>query len=107
MTVRPFDWRDFPALHRYRRQSVFLDSALVLTRGPLMVPGALFSYLAPSMGVFTCVLNGDEGGGSPVFGQFIHLLGSSFSHLTFLAPSVALGFGQGAGPGGAYDGPIG
>jgi len=90
MSVRHFDWRDFPALHRLRRQSVFLDSALVLTRGPLMLPGALFSYLAPSMGIFTYVLNGDEGGGSPVFGQFIHFLGSSVSHLTFLAPSVGL-----------------
>lgn len=90
MSVRHFDWRDFPALHRLRNQSVFLDSALVLMRGPMMLPGALFSYLAPSMGIFTYVLNGDEAGGSPVFGQFIHLIGSPFSHLTFLAPDGAL-----------------
>jgi hypothetical protein len=90
MRVRHFDWRDFPALHRSRRQSVFLDSALVLTRGPLMVSGALFSYLAPSMGVFTYVFNGEENGASPVFGQFIHLLGAAVAHLTFLAPSAAL-----------------
>ena len=90
MSVRHFDWRDFPALHRLRNQSVFLDSALVLMRGPMMLPGALFSYLAPSMGIFTYVLNGEEAGISPVFGQFIHLMGSPFSHLTFLAPNVAL-----------------
>jgi len=90
MSVRHFDWRDFPALHRFRNQSVFLDSALVLTRGPMMVPGALFSYLAPSMGVFTYVLNAEEVGNSPIFGQFIHLMGWPFSHLTFLAPNVAL-----------------
>jgi hypothetical protein len=90
MSVRHFDWRDFPALHRTRNQSVFLDSALVLTRGPMMMPGALFSYFAPSMGIFTYVLNGEEKGAAPVFGQFIHLMGSQFSHLTFLTPSVAL-----------------
>jgi hypothetical protein len=90
MSVRHFDWRDFPALRRFRNQSVFLDSALVLTRGPMMVPGALFSYFAPSMGIFTYVLNDDGRGSVPVFGQFIHMMGSPFSHLTFLAPNVAL-----------------
>ena len=91
MNVRHFDWRDFSALHRFRNQSIFLDSALVLTRGPMMVPGALFSYLAPSMGVFTYVLNGEHTNDAPLFGQFIHPMGSQFSHLTFLAPDVALG----------------
>lgn len=90
MNVRHFDWRDFPALHRFRNQSVFLDSALVLTRGPMLVPGALFSYLAPSMGIFTYVLNGEETGGTPVFGQFIHMNGSASSHLTFLAPDAGV-----------------
>jgi hypothetical protein len=90
MKVRHFDWRDFPALHRFRNQSVFLDSALVLTRGPMMVSGALFSALAPPMGVYTYVLNGEETGSSPVFGQFIHPMGSQFSHMTFLAPDVSL-----------------
>jgi hypothetical protein len=91
MNVRHFDWRDLSALHRLRSQSVYLNSALVLTRGPLMVQGALFSFLAPSMGIFTYVMNGVETGASPVFGQFIHLMGSPFSHLTFLTPDVALG----------------
>jgi len=90
MTVRPFDWRDLPALHRYRHSSVFLDSALVLTRGPMMVSGALLSYLAPAMGVFTCVGNGTENGEQPVIGQVIHSLGSQFAHLTFLTPDMEL-----------------
>jgi hypothetical protein len=90
MSVRHFDWRDFLALHRFRKQSVFLDSALVLTRGPMMVPGALLSSFASSMGIFTYVLNVDGKDGLPVFGQFIHMMGSPFSHLTFLAPSIAL-----------------
>ncbi|HUV92230.1 MAG TPA: hypothetical protein VMV80_04010, partial [Anaerolineales bacterium] len=58
MKVRPFEWRDLPILHRHRHQSIFLDSALVLTRGSLLVPGALLSYLVPTMGVFTYVSNG-------------------------------------------------
>jgi len=90
MIVRPFDWRDLPSLHRFRHYSVFLDSALVLTRGPMLVPGALLSYLAPGVGVFTCVLNGDESGESALIGQFIHSLGSQFAHLTFMTPDSAL-----------------
>jgi hypothetical protein len=90
MNVRHFDWRDLPTLNRLRSQSVYLNSALVLTRGPMPVRGALFSFLAPSMGIFTYVLNGEETGDSPVFGQFIHFMGSPLSHLTFLTPNVGL-----------------
>jgi len=90
MTVRSFDWRDIAVLHRYRSQSVFLNSALVLTRGPLLMPSALFSFLAPSMGVFTCVADEAPENDSPVIGQFIRLPGSQFAHLTFLAPDTAL-----------------
>jgi hypothetical protein len=90
MSVRPFDWRDIPALHRYRHDSVFLDSELVLTRGPMLVQGALISYLAPGMGVVTCVGNSDTKDSQPVIGQFIHATGSQFAHLTFLTPEELL-----------------
>ena len=60
MSVRAFDWRDLPALLRYRNQSVYLDSALVLTRGPMLVSGALLSYLAPAIGIMTIVSNGTK-----------------------------------------------
>jgi len=106
MTVRLFDWRDLPAIRRYRQDCVFLDSALVLTRGPLLVERALFSSLAPSMvGVFTCVVDGERNNsnpeidppragqpkiGLPIIGQFMHLWDSPFSYLTFLAPQSAL-----------------
>jgi hypothetical protein len=90
MTVRPFDWRDIPRLHRYRKQSVFLDTALVLTRGPMLLSGAMFSYLAPSMGVFTYVCSGHEQTAQPVIGQFLHLPGAQYAHLTFLAPDQTL-----------------
>ena len=91
MNVRHFDWRDLPTLNRLRSQSVYLNSALVLTRGPMPVRGALFSFLAPSMGIFTYVLNGE---GAEQFAglRAVHPLcmGSSLSHLTFLTPDVAL-----------------
>jgi hypothetical protein len=90
MAVRQFDWRDLPTLRRYRRESVFLDSTLLLTRGSQQMTGALFSYLAPSLGIFTCVSNGDASPEGRMIGQFIHPAGSPFSHLTFLAPSSAL-----------------
>jgi hypothetical protein len=83
MVARPFDWRDLSALNRYRQTSVFLDSALLLTRGPMLVPTVLFSYLAPEMGVFTCVADG-------AMGQFIHGSGAQVAQLTFLAPVSAL-----------------
>ena len=88
MNVRPFDWRDLPTLHHFRNESVFLDSALLMTRGPLLVPGAVFSYLAPAMGIFTCVASGD--GSGRLIGQFIHLIGSPFSHITFFSPVTRL-----------------
>ncbi|HSQ28001.1 MAG TPA: hypothetical protein VLM80_12835 [Anaerolineales bacterium] len=88
MTVRSFDWRDLPTLVRYREDSVFLDSVLVLTRGSFIVPGALLSYLAPAMGVFTCVSTDDDDQG--LVGQFMHVTGSPFAHLTFLTPYSAL-----------------
>ena len=90
MNVRPFDWRDIPALNRSQQDSVFLDSALLLTRGPLLVPGALLSYLAPAMGVFTGVVENNAPNGAHLMGQIIHLPGSPFAHLTFMAPSAAL-----------------
>ena len=90
MKVRPFEWRDLPILHRHRHQSIFLDSALVLTRGSLLVPGALLSYLAPTMGVFTYVSNADSQEDSLLIGQVIHTQGSQFAHLTFLTPEAAL-----------------
>jgi hypothetical protein len=90
MAVRPFDWRDLPALHRYRNESVFLDSALVLTRGPMLVSGALLSYLAPSVGIFTCVCNGSKVCDQYVIGQIMHSLGSQCARLTFLTPDTAL-----------------
>ncbi len=90
MQVRPFEWSDLPALHRHRQQSVFLNSALVLTRGPMLVRGALLSYLAPGMGAFTCVSNGDEEDGLFLIGQTIHNQGSKFAHLSFLTPNTAL-----------------
>jgi hypothetical protein len=90
MTVRPFDWRDLAILYHYRNQSVFLDSELVLTRGPLLVPGALFSYLAPGVGLFTAVSQFDEKEEETVIGQIMHMMGSPFAHLTFVTPDEAL-----------------
>jgi hypothetical protein len=90
MSIRPFDWRDLPALHRYRHQSVFLHTSLVLTRGPMLISGALLSSLAPAMGIFTSVSleNGDKG--QTLIGQVMHSPGSQCAQLTFLTPDEAL-----------------
>lgn len=90
MTSRPIHWRDLPILHRFRNRSVFLDTALVLTRGPLLVPGALVSYVMPSMGITTYTCCGRDDSKGVVFGQFIHLKDAPFAQLTFLSPNNAL-----------------
>jgi hypothetical protein len=93
MTVRPFDWRDLPALHRYRSESVYLDSALVLTRGPLLVSSALLSYLAPALGISTGVSVLEANGRAdppPLIGQIMHPNGAPLAHLTFLTPAEPL-----------------
>ena len=88
-TLRPFDWRDLPALHRYRAQGVFLDSALALTRGDRLSPWALISSLAPSTGVYTWVCSG-ECDDQPLMGQVAHTAEAPFARLSFLAPETAL-----------------
>lgn len=90
MTARLFNWRDMPALQAQRERSVFLDSALLLTRGQLVLPGALLSYIVPSAGVFTCVVEGQDATPSSIIGQFIQAPAASCAHLTFLVPEAAI-----------------
>jgi len=90
MNVRAFDWRDLPALHRFRHQSVFLNSPLVLTRGPMLISGALLSTVAPAMGIFTSVSIADGVKDQILIGQSLHSLGSQYAQLTFLTPDEAL-----------------
>lgn len=90
MITRPFDWRDISMLSRYRNQGVYLYSALVLTRGSLLIPSAMLSSLAPGMGVFTSVCENNEDGEEPLIGQAIQSQGSPLVQMTFLAPRPAL-----------------
>lgn len=91
MIVRPFDWRDFPALHRYRNHCLFLDSTRVLTQGSSLVPvGTLFSYFALTSGIFTYQSHENNGARPALIGQVIHPSGSPSAHLSFLAPKTAL-----------------
>ncbi len=90
MSIHPFDWRDLPALHRHRNQSVFLHSALVLTRGPMLLSGALLSTLAPRMGIMTAVWVDDGDAARVVIGQSMHVAGAQCSQLIFLTPEELL-----------------
>jgi hypothetical protein len=89
MTVRHFDWRDLSGLRRWQHEAVFMDSSLVLTRGPLVMQGALFSYLAPSSGIYTAVSDASDLG-NPVFGQAMQQSESPFAHLTFITPDTGM-----------------
>jgi hypothetical protein len=91
MNIRPIGWRDLSVLRRYRRQCLFFDSTLALTRGPqLDWTRALLSSLAPTTGVFTCLAVEDGYAGQPVLGQATFLPGATSARLACLAPENAL-----------------
>ena len=89
MSIRLFDWRDIPALQRYRHQCVFFYSSLLLTRGPLFFPGAMLSNFSPATGIVTAVHSKNDQA-QLLIGQTHHTTGSQSAHLTFLAPEAAL-----------------
>jgi len=84
--VRSFDWRDVPSLHTYRHQTLFLDSALVLTRGRLQVLGAMLSAVALNRGLFTAVAEHESQPHLRLIGQVLVRNNDPAAHLTFLSP---------------------
>ncbi|MCU0484599.1 MAG: hypothetical protein MUC85_00680 [Anaerolineales bacterium] len=91
MNVRSFEWRDLPALHRYRAQCLYLDHVRVLTRGPIIAPtGAVLSSFSSASGIFT-YLAAEQAGAQPyLIGQVMHEPGQGSARLTFLAPDSLL-----------------
>ena len=90
MNIRPLEWRDLPTLYSYRHQSVYMDSALLLTRGPMLMQGALKSYLGSTTGVFTYVSNGNTENNPQLIGQVMVAQNAQLAHLTFLTPQESL-----------------
>ena len=85
--IRPFDWRDIPTLHRYRNQSLCLNSALGLTRGHTISPRVLLSYLTPTTGFFTWVSVVKE---QTILAQLNHQAETPTGRVSFLAPERAI-----------------
>jgi hypothetical protein len=69
---------------------VYLHTSLVLTRGPMLISGAVLSSLAPAMGLSTSVSVDNGGKDEVLIGQTIHSLGAQQAQLTFLTPDEAL-----------------
>jgi hypothetical protein len=91
MYIRSFEWRDLPVLHRYRRCGLFLDTALLLTRGPLLVTtGSLFSTAGLNTSVYTCLCNEADTDGRQLLAQVTHAAGSTYARLSYLAPDDAV-----------------
>jgi len=91
MVIRQFDWRDLPILLRYRHRGLFFDNASVLTRGEMLIPaGAMLSYFAPAIGIYTYLCTDDDECGEPILGQVTHGQGEQVARLSFLAPVTAL-----------------
>jgi len=83
MTVRQFDFLDFPILARYRHDVLTLDSARALTRGNPLGAAALLSYLNPRRYIFTAVASEN---GDTLIGQITLTEAETSARLTFLAP---------------------
>lgn len=90
MNIRPLEWRDLPTLFGYRHQSVYMDSSLLLTRGPMIMQGALKSYLGSTTGVFTYISNLNTEEYSQLIGQVMVAQDAQLAHLTFLTPQQSL-----------------
>ena len=84
MTVRPLDLLDLPALARYRRDMLSLDSARTLTHGNPLGALALISYLNPRRSIYTAVASEN---GRSLMGQVTQAESGLSAHLTFLAPA--------------------
>ncbi len=89
MSIRPFDWRDLFAFHRWRGECIYFYSAWYLTRGALSMPGAMLSSLTSASGLVTAVYQTDNGG-LPLIGQVLQTQGLPWAHLLFLTPPQAL-----------------
>ncbi|GAB4523060.1 MAG: hypothetical protein Fur0018_05570 [Anaerolineales bacterium] len=84
--VRPFSWRDIPALHAFRNQTLFMDHALLLTRGSFQVLGAMLSTVAPHGKLFTAVAEHETHPRLSLIGQVMVRSNAPSAHLTFLSP---------------------
>lgn len=90
--IRSFELPDLRALHRFRKQGVYLDSMTLLTKGKILIPArAVFSPLSEAVGVYTGYYQPTGGKRrTPLIAQASHTLGSSVAHLTFLTPDKAV-----------------
>ena len=80
-------WFDIPALYRYRRQVLGLDSALMLTRGNPLGLSALFAQLHASRGTYTNISPSADGT-PPLFGQVNFQQGERSARVAFIAPET-------------------
>ena len=90
MSIRPFDWRDLPTLHRYRNQSEiydFIESKYILS---FQKDLTLLSSFPSATGVFTSVSVNSDDTNQTLIGQATHAAGSQCVQMTFLAPDSAL-----------------
>jgi len=78
-------WLDLPALLRFRKQVLSLDSTLLLTHGNPLGPFAVLAYLNPVQGVYTGVCSNGKGK-PPLFGQIRYAMGARCARLAFVMP---------------------
>lgn len=87
MLLRPFGWRDLPTLHRYRHQSIYLDSSLAATHGTLH-PALLLGGMASLAGFRAWVCQSEKI--PPLIGISHQPVGFPSATIGFLTPAEAL-----------------
>jgi len=91
MNIRPFEWRDFPLLHTYRNQGIYLDSTRSLIHGSSIIPlGAFLTFLGPETKIQTYRCDNCLPSEVPLIGQATYTVGASYARLSFLAPENSL-----------------
>jgi len=91
MNIRPFGWRDFPLLHNYRKQGLFLDRSRALLHGPALIPlGAILTLSGPATRSYTYRCDNCSPSGMPLIGQVTYILGSTYARLAYLAPENSI-----------------
>jgi hypothetical protein len=87
MLLRPFGWRDLPTLHRYRGQSIYLDSSLAATHGTLH-PALLLGGMTALAGFRAWVCQSEKI--PPLIGISHQPVGFPSATIGFLTPAEAL-----------------
>ena len=90
MSIRPFDWRDLPALPPLPETKRVPEQRPALYRGGAAVPWGSALFPTQATGILTSVSTRNGDTDHVLIGQAIHSTGAQIAQLTFLCPDEAM-----------------